>query len=148
MSVPETGLPTFEGLCAKSRAAILEITDRILELVPLKTDSTSYDDGEIERLLNRLAWHLGFWKSYGTRDTAERVVAALGIVAMITSCGTGGQWGSYRDMIVSGFQNINGMALIPDKSRFNPLLLRELYGQIDADLKAFKLRFGARATRE
>jgi hypothetical protein len=40
-----------------------------------------------------------------------------------------------------------GMALLVDRGRMNPLLVREIYAQVEADLKAFKVQFGAKAAR-
>lgn len=139
---------SIEGLCVKSREAILTVTDAVLALMPPGADFKSVDNSKVERLFNRLAWHLGFWKSYGTSDTAKRAQAGLKQIASLTALAhsTGG-WETPRQLMVYTFQSINGMALEPDRRRINPLLIRELYTQIEADLKAFKVEFGASARR-
>jgi len=141
-----------EAVRAKSREAILIITDGILELVPPGTAPNVEQTAEIERLLNRLAWHLGFWKSYGTHDTAERVQAALDCIRSITgsvmdAVGNSDWWKTIRFGLMRSFQTINGMALLPDRGRMDPLLVREIYVKMESDLKALKVQFGARATR-
>jgi len=142
------GGPTIESLSTKSREAILAITDRILELIPPGVEISAKENSEIERLLNQLTWHLGMWKSYGTPDTVERVQAALELIDMLTAMGGPDHWNRARSLIVDVFQKINGMALIIDRNQLNPLLLRELYGQIEANLRVIRLQFGARAARE
>jgi len=91
---------------------------------------------------------LGMWKSYGTKDTAKRVISALNLIAQLTAMGSPDHWSEIRYLIVDAFQSINGMALILDKKQLNPLLLRELYGQIEANLRVIRVQFGARAVRE
>lgn len=147
MTQSNAGSASVEELCAKSRQAILATTDRILELVPSGAPTPVESNAMIDRLLNRLAWHLGIWKSYGTRDTAKRVQAAERLISRITAVGSPDRWRSTRGLMVHVFQMINGMALIPDRGRLNPLLLRELSAQVEADLKALKVQFGARASR-
>jgi hypothetical protein len=152
LSQPDTESALTEAVCAKSREAILAITDRILELVPPRTTPNVEETAQIERLLNRLAWYLGFWKSYGTNDTAERSQAALDLVRSVTisvteAVGDAEYWKSIRFNLIHYFQTINGMALLVDKGRINPLLLRDIHAQVEADLKAFKVQFGAKAAR-
>ncbi len=48
----------------------------------------------------------------------------------------------------TALQAINGMALVPERKRFNPLMIRELHAQIGADLQAFKVEFGGKASRD
>lgn len=149
--VDDTGA-SIEKLCGESRTAILAISDRILELTPIQGIPNSEAIASVQRLLNRLAWHLGVWKSYGTSDTAERVQAALNLVRFLTPTAGSEKWSSERwevrrDLMIHMFQTMNGMALLPDKKRLSPLLVRELHAQIEADLKMLKLEFGARASR-
>lgn len=130
---------------------MLAITDRLLELIPLGTAPRSENITIIQRLTNRLSWHLGIWKSWGTNDTSERVQAALDLVSWITPMSDSEQWGAERwmvrrDPMVRIFQSLNGMALVPDRKRLNPLMIREINGQIEADLKAIRLQLGAAAS--
>jgi len=152
LSQPDADSALVEAICAKSREAILIITDRILELVPPGTTPNVEATAQIERLLNRLTWYLGFWKSCGTHDTAERVQAAQDLVRSITSSvmnpvGNPDWWKTTRFELIHSFQTINGMALLPDRGRMNPLLVREIYGQVESDLKVLKVQFGAKAAR-
>lgn len=142
----------MEALLSKSREALLAITDRLLELIPLRTAPKSENIILIQRLTNRLSWHLGIWKSWGTSDTAERVQAGLNLVSWITPMSDSERWDAERwmvrrDLMVRIFQNLNSMALIPDKKRLNPLMIREIHGQIETDLKAIRLQLGAAASR-
>lgn len=139
--------PTVEALVTKSREAILAITDRLLKVVPPDRATSPEENGEIERLLNRLTWHLGLWKSYGTNDTAKRTHAAQNQIARLTLRGYRDGWTNTREQMVHVLQSVGGMALLIDRGRLNPLLIRELYAQVDADLKAVKMRFSAKATR-
>jgi hypothetical protein len=152
LSQPDADSASIDAVCAKGREAILVITDRILELVPPRTTPNVEETAQIERLLNRLTWYLGFWKSYGTNDTAERIQAALDLISPITisvtdAVGDPKWWKSIRFELIHYFQTINGMALLVDRGRMNPLLVREIYAQVEADLKAFKVQFGAKAAR-
>ena len=138
---------TLDALCAKSREAILAIADKVLELAAPGTIYTNALDSQIQRLLLRLSWHMGFWKSYGTRDTADRAQAGANLIGQTVIMGKGGRWNDISTILYSTLETINSMALVPDKNRLSPLVLQQLYGQIDADLKVVRIQFSARAAR-
>jgi hypothetical protein len=135
---------SFESLCLKSREAMLAITDTIVETLQTQPSAST----KVYRLLNRLAWHLGFWKSYGTSDTAKRAQAGLNLIGTMTIFVSDGSLGATKTMWLHTLQSISGMALVPDRKKFSPMMIRELYAQIGADLQAFKVEFGGKATRE